>query len=119
MPVLLIIALASIRQINKPISEMTKVAIELTNGNYSVRANENVHGEIGIFARAMNRMSDTISQTIYQLDSEKRQLWYILSSLTAFYKLILQETTLGIVLQIVLDICSRRTHNINVNRQSV
>jgi Signal transduction histidine kinase len=81
-PVLLIIALASIRQINKPISEMTKVAIELTNGNYSVRANENVHGEIGIFARAMNRMSDTISQTIYQLDSEKRQLWYILSSFT-------------------------------------
>ena len=62
-PVLLIIALASIRQINKPISDMTKVAIELTNGNYSVRANENVHGEIGIFARAMNRMSDTISQT--------------------------------------------------------
>ena len=81
-PVLLIIALASIRQINKPISEMTKVAIELTRGNYSVRANENVHGEIGIFARAMNRMSDTISQTIYQLDSEKRQLWYILSSFT-------------------------------------
>ena len=81
-PVLLIIALASIRRINKPISEMTKVAIELTNGNYSVRANENVHGEIGIFARAMNRMSDTISQTIYQLDSEKRQLWYILSSFT-------------------------------------
>ena len=30
----------------------------------------------------MNRMSDTISQTIYQLDSEKRQLWYILSSFT-------------------------------------
>lgn len=81
-PILLIIALASIRQINKPISEMTKVAIELTNGNYSVRANENVPGEIGIFARAMNRMSDTISQTIYQLDSEKRQLWYILSSFT-------------------------------------
>ena len=81
-PVLLIIVLASIRQINKPITEMTKVAIELTNGDYSVRANENVYGEIGIFARAMNRMSDTISQTIYQLDSEKRQLWYILSSFT-------------------------------------
>ncbi len=81
-PVLLIIALASIRQINKPISEMTKVAIELTRGNYSVRANENVHGEIGIFARAMNRMSDALSQTIFQLDSEKRQLWYILSSFT-------------------------------------
>ena len=44
-PVLLIIALACIRQINKPISEMTKVAIELTNGNYSVRANENVHAQ--------------------------------------------------------------------------
>ena len=36
-PVLLIVSLASIRRINQPISEMTKVAIELTNGNYSVR----------------------------------------------------------------------------------
>ena len=81
-PVLLVVALAGVREVNKPIGEMTKVAIELTRGNYNVRADESAHGEFGLFARAMNRMSDTIAQTIYQLDSEKRQLWYILSSFT-------------------------------------
>lgn len=81
-PLIAIIGFSSIRQMNKPIADMTTVAIELTRGNYEVRANEDIPGEIGIFARAMNRMSDTLSQTIYQLDSEKRQLWSILSSFT-------------------------------------
>lgn len=81
-PLIAIIGFSGIRQMNKPIADMTGVAIELTKGNYEVRANENLPGEIGIFARAMNRMSDTLSQTIYQLDSEKQQLWSILSSFT-------------------------------------
>lgn len=81
-PLIAIIGFSGIRQMNKPIADMTGVAIELTRGNYEVRANENIPGEIGIFARAMNRMSDTLSQTIYQLDSEKQQLWSILSSFT-------------------------------------
>lgn len=81
-PLIAIIGFSGIRQMNKPLAGMTTVAIELTKGNYDVRADENVPGEMGIFARAMNRMSDTLSQTIYQLDSEKRQLWSILSSFT-------------------------------------
>ena len=78
-PLILAVGITGIQQMNKPIADMTKVAIALTNGNYDVRADENIPGEVGIFARAMNRMSDTLSQTIHQLDSEKRQLWSILS----------------------------------------
>ena len=81
-PLILAVGITGIQQMNKPIVDMTKVAIALTNGNYDVRADENIPGEVGIFARAMNRMSDTLSQTIHQLDSEKRQLWSILSSFT-------------------------------------
>lgn len=80
LPLMLLVAYVAAHNASKPIAEMTNVAIELTKGNYGVHANENLSGEIGIFARAMNRMSDTLSQTIHQLDAEKRQLGYILSS---------------------------------------
>ena len=81
-PVLLILGITGIQQVNKPIADMTKVAIAVAKGNYEVRADESAKGEMGIFARAMNRMSEALSQTIYQLDNEKRQLWSILSSFT-------------------------------------
>ena len=81
-PTILILGITGIQQVNKPIADMTKVAIAVAKGNYEVRADESAKGEMGIFARAMNRMSETLSQTIYQLDNEKRQLWSILSSFT-------------------------------------
>jgi len=80
LPLMLVFTFISIRQLSKPINAMTDVAIELAKGNYEVRANENYSGEMGIFARAMNQMSEALSSTIHQLDSEKRQLSYILSS---------------------------------------
>lgn len=81
-PAILAFGITGIQRVNKPIAEMTKVAIAVAKGNYEVRADESAKGEMGIFARAMNRMSETLSQTIYQLESEKRQLWSILSSFT-------------------------------------
>ena len=80
LPVMLLFAYVSIRRLSRPFNDMTNVAIQLAQGNYNVRANEKLTGEVGIFARALNQMSDALSQTIYQLDSEKRQLGYILSS---------------------------------------
>lgn len=81
-PLMLVAAVTGVRRVNRPIEEMTKVAISVAKGDYEVRADESQPGEMGIFARAMNRMSGTLSQTIYQLDSEKRQLWSMLSSFT-------------------------------------
>lgn len=81
-PTILVLGITGIQQVNKPIADMTKVAIAVAKGNYEVRADESAKGEMGIFARAMNRMSETLSHTIYQLDNEKRQLWSILSSFT-------------------------------------
>lgn len=80
LPLMLLVSYVAAHNATKPITEMTSVAIELSKGNYGVHANENLSGEFGIFARAMNRLSDALSQTIHQLDSEKHQLWYILSS---------------------------------------
>ncbi|MDO4564615.1 MAG: ATP-binding protein [Clostridia bacterium] len=79
-PIWIIAGYFSAQRLSKPMRDMTNIAIQVTNGNYDVRANENLKGEMGIFARAMNRMSEEISKTIFQLNSEKRQLSYILSS---------------------------------------
>ncbi|MCL2671111.1 MAG: cell wall metabolism sensor histidine kinase WalK [Clostridiales bacterium] len=74
------LAYLGLRQISKPIRQMTQVAIALSKGNYSVEANENFRGEMGIFARAMNRLRRALAATISQLNSEKNQLWSILAS---------------------------------------
>ena len=54
----------------------------MSKGRFNARANERASGEIGILARALNTLCDNLSQTIYQLRSEKRQLNQLLSSFT-------------------------------------
>ena len=61
---------------------MSNAAIEMSKGRFHVRANERATGEIGILARALNTLCDNLAQTIYQLQSEKRQLNQLLSSFT-------------------------------------
>ena len=82
LPVILILVAVSTNRISRPIHEMSNVAIEMSKGRFSARANEKASGEIGILARALNTLCDNLSQTIYQLQSEKRQLNQILSSFT-------------------------------------
>ena len=80
LPLLILTAFFAVRQILHPLSEMTDVAKQLSKGNYDVRARETYPGELGLFARTLNNMSTALSSTIRQLESEKRQLGYILSS---------------------------------------
>ena len=80
LPIMFLAAYFLISNMLHPISEMTKVARQLSKGNYDVRIREQYRGELGILARTMNTMSGALSRTIHQLESEKRQLGYILSS---------------------------------------
>lgn len=80
LPLLIVTAYFAVNQLLYPISEMTQVAKQLSKGNYDVRAKDSYRGELGLFARTLNNMSTTLSATIRQLENEKRQLGYILSS---------------------------------------
>lgn len=80
LPLLILSAYFAVSQMMHPLSEMTNVARQLSKGNYEVRAKEDYPGELGLFARTLNNMSGALSSTILQLESEKRQLGYILSS---------------------------------------
>jgi signal transduction histidine kinase len=80
LPLLILTAFFAVNQMLHPINEMTYVAKQLSKGNYDVRANDSYRGELGLLARTLNNMSSTLSATIRQLENEKRQLGYILSS---------------------------------------
>ncbi|MCE5188919.1 MAG: cell wall metabolism sensor histidine kinase WalK [Eubacteriales bacterium] len=82
LPVVMLLVAFSTNRLSKPLHDMSNAAIEMSKGRFNVRANEKASGEIGILARALNTLCDNLSQTIYQLQSEKRQLNQILSSFT-------------------------------------
>lgn len=80
LPIIMLIAAYGTNKVSRPLNEMANVAIEMSKGRFDVRADETSVGETGILARALNTLCDNLSQTIYQLRSEKRQLNQILSS---------------------------------------
>ncbi|MEL7601948.1 MAG: ATP-binding protein [Bacillota bacterium] len=80
LPIMLLLSSFSVRRLAGPLHEMGEVAIKMSKGNFTIRADENEVGEMGLLARALNNLCDTLSQTIYQLRAEKTQLDHMLSS---------------------------------------
>jgi two-component system phosphate regulon sensor histidine kinase PhoR len=80
-PIVILLVALSTNRVSRPIHEMSNVAIEMSKCRFNARANERASGEIGILSRALNTLCDNLSQTIYQLRSEKRQLNQLLSAL--------------------------------------
>ena len=81
-PLIMVVGAYSTNRVSRPLSAMANVAIAMSKGDFDVRADETAAGEVGILARALNTLCGNLSQTIYQLQSEKRQLNHILSSFT-------------------------------------
>ncbi len=81
-PLITLLFYFSIRQITKPLHNISEAAIQMSKGQFDVRVDENHSGEVGILSRALNTLCGTISQTIFQLSAEKNQLDAILQSLT-------------------------------------
>lgn len=70
-------------RITEPLRNMADVASEMANGDLDVRVEgSESSGEVGLLARSLNNLCDRLSQTIYQLRTEKSQLNLILDSLS-------------------------------------
>ncbi|MDD3662958.1 MAG: ATP-binding protein [Candidatus Pacebacteria bacterium] len=65
-----------------PISEMSKIAIKIGEGDFSVKANESYPGELGQLGKSFNFLSKELSQTISELTLERNRLRQILYSLS-------------------------------------
>lgn len=81
-PLVTLLCFFSIRQITKPLHDMSEAAIKMSKGKFDVRVDENLTGEVGILGRALNMLCETVSQSIFQLSAERDQLDAILQSLT-------------------------------------
>ena len=81
-PLTLLATLFRIKQETSPLHAMSEAAIAMSKGNFDLRLYEDEVGEVGVLARALNNLCETLSDTIYQLRLEKSQLDEILQSLT-------------------------------------
>lgn len=80
LPIMLLISSFSLRRVTEPLHKMGEVAVAMRGGDFEARADESQKGEIGLLARALNDLCDSLSQTIHQLRAEKGQLKQILAS---------------------------------------
>lgn len=76
-----IVLLASKKMAN-PLVEMKKVAIAMSEGNFSVRAKANYNGEMGQLAVTLNQLAAELSETINSLTIEGNLLKQILNSMS-------------------------------------
>lgn len=81
-PVTLLAALWRVKRETSPLHAMSEAAISMSKGDFCLRLDEEEPGEVGVLARALNNLCETLSGTIYQLRFEKGQLDEILQSLT-------------------------------------
>ncbi len=70
-----------IKRIIRPIKNITQVAISMTDGDFSIRADETMKGELGFIGRTMNDLSVNLYKNISQLYVEKNRLHQVLNSL--------------------------------------
>ncbi len=68
-------------RIIRPIRNVAAVARSIIKGDFAVRADESLKGEIGLLGKSINRLSINIYQNISQLFIEKNRLQQVLNSL--------------------------------------
>ncbi|PJI07188.1 MULTISPECIES: HAMP domain-containing histidine kinase [Clostridium] len=76
------IVLYASRKVVSPLVEMKKVAIAMSEGDFSVRAKDNYSGEIGQLAVTLNQLASELSKTINSLTIEGNLLRQILNSMS-------------------------------------
>lgn len=75
------IVLYASRKVASPLVEVKKVAIAMSEGDFSIRAKDNYSGEIGQLASTLNQLAEQLSKTINSLTIEGNMLKQIINSM--------------------------------------
>lgn len=70
-----------LKRIIKPIKNVVGVALSMVEGDFSIRADETLKGEIGLLGRTINKLSVSLYKNISELYIEKNRLYQVLNSL--------------------------------------
>ncbi len=68
-------------RLSRPIRDMSRVALSMADGDFSVRAREDDRGESGQLGRALNYLSRRLSSSISALTTERNRLSQVLDGL--------------------------------------
>lgn len=70
-----------LKRIIKPIKNIAKVALAMSQGDFSIRADETFKDEIGLLGKTLNKLSVALYKNVSQLFIEKNRLHQVLNSL--------------------------------------
>ena len=76
-----IISNIALKSIVKPIRNVVEVALSMVEGDFTIRADETLAGEIGLFSKTLNKLSINLYKNVSQLTIEKNRLSHVLESL--------------------------------------
>ncbi len=74
------VVIAALR-IARPLESMRKVALAMSEGDFSQRADEEQEGEIGDLARTINRMAEDLSESFRRLSAQASSLKQIIDGI--------------------------------------
>lgn len=80
-PFIVILSYLVLNRIIKPVKNAINVAISMSQGDFSVRADESLKDEIGLLGKTLNKMSIDLYKNVSQLFIEKNRLHEVLNSL--------------------------------------
>ncbi|MFA9423062.1 MAG: HAMP domain-containing protein, partial [Sedimentibacter sp.] len=70
-----------LKRIIKPIKNAVTAGISMSQGDFSIRADETLQGEIGLLGKTLNKLSVDLYKNVSQLFIEKNRLNQVLNSL--------------------------------------
>ncbi|WMJ75744.1 MULTISPECIES: sensor histidine kinase [unclassified Sedimentibacter] len=80
-PFISVLSYMVLQRIVKPVKNVVEVALSMTEGDFSIRADETLKGEIGFLGRTLNKMSVDLYRNVSQLFIERNRLQKVLDSL--------------------------------------
>lgn len=82
LPLVVVLVYYAIGLIVRPLRQMRDVALSMSAGSFSARADEGQRGEIGELARSLNHLSRALGQTLTELTLERNRLRQMVDGLT-------------------------------------
>ena len=92
-----VVTLIATRQLLRPVANLVETATQITGGDFSKRASENAVGEIGVLARAFNRMAQALSDHTDNLEDLVRERSKALSQKEAHMSAIVDSAADAII----------------------
>lgn len=70
-----------LKKIIKPVRNVITVALSMVDGDFSIRADETLKGEVGLLGKTLNKLSINFYRNVSELYIEKNRLHQVLNSL--------------------------------------